>query len=193
MNARNRSALGVTNEQELNTLRFDVDLLVAHEEERHENRKREDELRAALRQSDDVWRERTSKRLDAMVDDITGLRVQINDLPDRINGQMKDAVEAQAAVIAQAAAHAAEAVAVAAKIAARERDEAIGSEAVKRVLARSTKIIITVLTIVACIIIAATMFTRSRPGDDSVQVMCATVAAAVGVLSFVWYRGRSNH
>ena len=193
MNARNRSALGVTNEQELNTLRFDVDLLVAHEEERHENRKREDELRAALRQSDDVWRERTSKRLDAMVDDITGLRVQINDLPDRINGQMKDAVEAQAAVIAQAAAHAAEAVAVAAKLAARERDEAIGSEAVKRVLARSTKIIITVLTIVACIIIAATMFTRSRPGDDSVQVMCATVAAAVGVLSFVWYRGRSNH
>ena len=193
MNARNRSALGVTNEQELNTLRFDVDLLVAHEEERHENRKREDELRAALRQSDDVWRERTSKRLDAMVDDITGLRAQINDLPDRINGQMKDAVEAQAAVIAQAAAHAAEAVAVAAKIAARERDEAIGSEAVKRVLARSTKIIITVLTIVACIIIAATMFTRSRPGDDSVQVMCATVAAAVGVLSFVWYRGRTNH
>ena len=193
MNARNRSALGVTNEQELNTLRFDVDLLVAHEEERHENRKREDELRAALRQSDDVWRERTSKRLDAMVDDITGLRVQINDLPDRINGQMKDAVEAQAAVIAQAAADAAEAVAVAAKIAARERDEAIGSEAVKRVLARSTKIIITVLTIVACIIIAATMFTRSRPGDDSVQVMCAIVAAAVGVLSFVWYRGRPNH
>ena len=193
MNARNRSALGVTNEQELNTLRFDVDLLVAHEEERHENRKREDELRAALRQSDDVWRERTSKRLDAMVDDITGLRAQINDLPDRINGQMTDAVEAQAAVIAQAAADAAEAVAVAAKIAARERDEAIGSEAVKRVLARSTKIIITVLTIVACIIIAATMFTRSRPGDDSVQVMCATVAAAVGVLSFVWYRGRSNH
>ena len=193
MNARNRSALGVTNEQELNTLRFDVDLLVAHEEERHENRKREDELRAALRQSDDVWRERTSKRLDAMVDDITGLRAQINDLPDRINGQMTDAVEAQAAVIAQAAADAAEAVAVAAKLAARERDEAIGSEAVKRVLARSTKIIITVLTIVACIIIAATMFTRSRPGDDSVQVMCATVAAAVGVLSFVWYRGRSNH
>ena len=141
MNARNRSALGVTNEQELNTLRFDVDLLVAHEEERHENRKREDELRAALRQSDDVWRERTSKRLDAMVDDITGLRAQINDLPDRINGQMKDAVEAQAAVIAQAAADAAEAVAVAAKLAARERDEAIGSEAVKRVLARSRNVL----------------------------------------------------
>ena len=193
MNARNRSALGVTNEQELNTLRFDVDLLVAHEAESHDYRQREDELRAALRKSDDVWRERTSKRLDAMVDDITGLRAQINDLPDRINGQMTDAVEAQAAVIAQAAADAAEAVAVAAKLAARERNEAIGSEAVKRVLARSTKIIITVLTIVACIIIAATMFTRSRPGDDSVQVMCATVAAAVGVLSFVWYRGRSNH
>ena len=193
MNARNRSALGVTNEQELNTLRFDVDLLVAHEAESHDYRQREDELRAALRKSDDVWRERTSKRLDAMVDDITGLRVQINDLPDRINGQMKDAVEAQAAVIAQAAADAAEAVAVAAKIAARERDEAIGSEAVKRVLARSTKVIITVLTVVACVIIAATMFTRATPGDDSVQVMCATVAAAVGVLSFVWYRGRPNH
>ena len=192
MNADNRKALGVTSEAELNTLRFDVDRLVTREEERHASRRREDELRAELRKSDDVWREKTSNRIDRIRETTEKLRDQIGELPDRINGQLRVAVEAQAAAVAQAAKVAADAVAIAAALAAREHDKDIGSASIKRALTKSTRWIISMLTIVFVAIVVATQMSLSQPGDDRIPVLTGTIVAAIAVLSFVWYQARGK-
>jgi hypothetical protein len=192
MNADNRAALGVTDEKDLNTLRFDVDRLVAREEARHEHRVREEELRKELRKADDEWRLRTSNRIDRVQKTTEKLHDQIDNLPDRINGQLQESREAQAKVLAEAAKHAAEAVAIAAALAAKEHDRTIGAESVKKALTKSTRWIISMLVVVFVGIVVATQLSLSKPGDDRIPVLTGTIVAAIAVLSFVWYQGRSN-
>jgi predicted transcriptional regulator len=193
VNADERGALGVTNIQELNTLRFDVDRLVAREEARHEHRVKEEELRVELRQSDDVWRDRTSKtvdrisqRVDRVQETTEKLRDQIEALPNRIDVQLQESREAQAAILSQAAKHAAEAVAIAAKLAAKEQSEKVSSTAVRKVLTRGTQWIISAVTAAAVIIVGFNEYSMQRPGDDRTGVIVALIVGAIAVLTFVW-------
>ena len=192
MNADNRAALGVTDEKDLNTLRFDVDRLVAREEARHEHRVREEELRKELRKTDDVWREKTSNRIDRVQATTEKLHDQIDQLPERINGQLQESREAQAKVLAEAAKHAAEAVAIAAALAAQAHDRAVGAESVKKALTRSTRWIISVLTMVCVGVVVATQLSLSHASDDRIPVLTGTIVAAIAVLSFVWYQSRGK-
>ena len=192
MNKDNRDALGVTDESDLNTLRFDVDRLVAREEDRHRHRMREEELRVELRKADDVWRERTDHRIDRIQETTEKLHDQIDNLPDRINGQLQESREAQAKILAKAAEHAAEAVRIAAALATKEHDRTIGAESVKKALTKSTRWIISMLVVVFVGIVVATQLSLSKPGDDRIPVLTGTIVAAIAVLSFVWYQSRSN-
>ena len=199
MNEDNRAALGVTDEKDLMTLRFDVNQLVAREETRHEHRLKEEELRVELRKADDIWRENTTEsvkilrsRVDRVQKSTEKLREQIDDLPAKINGQMRSAVEGQAAVVAGAAKTAAEAVRIAAALATKEHDKIIGADSVKKALTRSTRWIISVLTMVCVGVVVATQLSLSHASDDRIPVLTGTIVAAIAVLSFVWYQSRSN-
>jgi hypothetical protein len=192
MNKDNRDALGVTDESDLNTLRFDVDRLVAREEDRHRHRMREEELRVELRKADDVWRERTDHRIDRIQETTEKLHDQLDHLPARINGQMKEAVSGQAVAVAQAAKVAAEAVSIAAALAAKERVKTIGADSVKKALTRSTRWIISVLTMVCVGVVVATQLSLSHASDDRIPVLTGTIVAAIAVLSFVWYQSSKS-
>ena len=193
MNDHDRVISGVEDANGLLSLREAVSALVAREDQRREDKKESDHLRAEVRLADGRWKTAIDDRLTRVQTDVANLRGTVDNLPTALDAKLRETskhVESEAARVAADLVVATESTASQLKSATAALALVQKENADRRMAARSLsagmRSAVTLLLLAAIVIVTVVVFTDQDSTTQSILILAAVSSPSLAALAFVW-------